>query len=626
LRIEYEQCCSVDEATERNRSGQTEELSATDSVGENDGAFLNFGLHSGAKASLFARLFASLPSLTALHTSWFHPLLILPFLPALPHLRALTFAGLLTFASLPWLARCAHLRDLLLDFFIAEDELRREWIAVPRFDSPTVHAIRSQQEEEEEEGNGVAQAAQAAASVFPSPTPPPPLASPTATRSADVNISFFLFHALARLPELRNVQLQSTLQSRNCARVELKNLVLLQSLKHLNRLQVSSFFPSREEDPPHSPLSPSLPLSESLARVCLMLPQLRELILNIERQEDEEDEEDEEEEEEDTEKENDQEQVRPAVVSPASVPVAALSSAVVCPVVPLSSALRSSRLTKLGVWDGHAVLPSMDPPPCILTHLSPFLAAYRQLHSLTLIFCHVSQLRPLRFLADSLASLCLYFSHTVLGTTQRVAAREDAMAVTVGGSASIADHAAALADLATLASLHKLHWLIVHGSGDGRSCFTAHELIHLGNVVSSLPRLRNVHLENQASLTPSVWRAWRAQRVGFPHIASLSFKDCSQLGAEGVQLILHAIAEDRKRAQESPLSLAQQPLQCGQEDERLLANLCDLNVLSTFDAATESPLSLQRARAALCSLRETEAHSAQRIHIHHALMRNQDMQ
>ena len=672
LRLEYEQECSFDEEQQRNkcaghaRSDQ-QRLQALEDPHDDPLIFYNFSHYSAAKARLMSRLFDTLPSLTSLQTAWFHPLLVLPFHSSVPHLQTLHFAGLLTYSSLPPLSRFANVQHLLIDFFVHEEELRREWKGEPQLDDAAgiVGGICSIEEEEA----AAARAAEAGATAVPNThAAPAALSSPDATRSSDVDVSFYLFHALARLTQLRSLQLQSTLQDRNCCRVDWNNFTLLQSLTHLWRLQFSVFLPPTSSGATASGASPapSLSLSRALDRLCDTLPQLEDVIVNIERMEDaemggdvDEEEEGEEEEEAGEDDDDDANAALAAAIHASSIDIAQSSPSAPAPSATVSFASetaavasispgirhhalapytpathRMRRLKKLGIWDGHASACVFDGeedggeqigPPCILTHLAPFLGSYPHLRSVSLIFCHVNQLRPLQLLAHSLVSLCLYFTETSAVAEPATLASDDDGAELVATSDP---------NISALSSLQNLHWLILHGTGARSACFTAGQLVQLGAVVNALPRLRNWRLEHQPAMTSAVWRSWtrpaEGQRLRFPSLTGLSFKDCTSLGLAGAAEVVEDVAAsvrqcagagvaassmDAASASGAPSSL---PLP-------LLPGLVDLNLVHTSSADDdESEGNDTRLRAALAALRLAQSASARHVHVHHSLGRLRD--
>lgn len=754
LRLEYQQECAFDEEEQRKRCGaQTNDAVVASDDGGDPLAFYNFSRFSPAKSTLMRRLWHSLPSLIFLQLAWFHPLLVLPFHAAMPQLQTLHFAGLLTYDSLPSLARFSSLQHLLLDFHVEEEELRREWKGEPRLDEQLA-GIRTTEED----------AALAAAASFAVPAThaaPQPLEEPDEHSSKDVDVSFYVFHALARLRELRSIQLQSTLQERNCCRVDWDNFTLLQPLAQLTRLQFSCFVPpSVNAEPsstvlappvssglsltqlklapnlvdavtplvylgskqantpalrsllgfthvvqisglPHTHLAglpeppvhaegrhlyvqldddegamladhlpaffdfmatcdekkghrvlvhcdagvsrsasfviaylmrthgmslrsaldhvqqsrpviepnlgfrsqlaaleltwrrpvasavppPSVDLSWELDRLCETLPQLQDVIVNIERREEYENDEGEDEEDdgEDEAEEKETATKQANALKPSTAPLVRLSSRVLAPYV--LSSCRPRRLKKLGVWDGHASATS-DGAQCILTNLAPFLTSFPKLHSLSLIFCHVATLLPLSTLADSLVSLCLYFTQTP---------QTDAADPTI----QTADR-----NIAALSSLRNLHWLILHGTGDPQTCLSVGQLLQLGSVVSSLPRLRNCRVEHQPAMSATVWHGWMERGLCFPHLCSLSFKDCSGLGVEGVLAVLHAVMRSLADDAASSASPALLPL------------LVDLNVVhawSALDASNAESASI----ASACSLvRAAESRALRHVQLH----------
>ena len=728
------------------------------------------------------RLWHSLPSLTFLQLAWFHPLLLLPFHSSLPQLRTLHFAGLLTFDSLGPLARFSSLQHLLLDFFVEEEELRREWKGEPRLDQ--VEEIGGIKSAEEEEAEMRAAAAAASLAVPSTHAAPVPLADPDANSSNDVDVSFYVFSALARLTELRTIQLQSTLQERNCCRVDWNNFTLLCPLSHLFRIQFSCFIPpspsltaaaltvpfksalslsdealvaadggrsrthlqlypnmvdsitellylgskqantpslraslgfthvvqisgmpastqpTTQEDgtPVHAPgrhlyiqlndhedaslqphlttfkqfmsqchahlghrvlvhcdagvsrsaslviaflmhsqqmtfvdalahvqrcrpsVSPnrgflrqlrrldrdsptratrSVDLSFELDRLCDTLPQLQDVIVNIERREDSEaaDEDDEEEKDEDSEDSSaDTTEEQPSASASQSTPAPTPVRRVPLVLAPYSLAThRARRLKKLGVWDGHATADD-GASQCILTNLSPFLASFPRLHSLSFIFAHVATMMPLQLLSESLVSLCLYFSSTPSSPATVAAAPDDAL--DPNPLAEACDP-----NISALASLRNLHWLILHGTGVESTCLSFSQLLQLGGVIDRMPRLRNCRLEHQPAMNAQVWTHWTKRSsspLRFTNLHSLSFKDCSKLGEEGVLAVLGDVT--RTVPEEEPM---------------LLPALVDLNLVNTAPDLS-LPDSSARVFAALDLLRRSESTTAHHLHVHHS--------
>lgn len=773
LRLEYQQECDFDEDKQRKLCG-AQPVAAAEFDAADDGsdplAFYNFSHYSVAKAKLMRRFWHSMPSLTFLQLAWFHPLLVLPFHAALPQLHTLHFAGLLTFDSLPSLARFSSLQHLLLDFFVQEEELRREWKGELRLDDE-VGAIRSAEED-------AAIAAAARLAVPATHAAPLPLEVPDANSSKDVDVSFYVFHALARLTQLRSIQLQSTLQERNCCRVDWDNFTLLQPLSKLIRLQFSCFVPpishtgaqpaflapplppepsglslaqlklspnlvdavtplvflgSKQANTlalraslgfthvvqisglPHAHLAdlpeppvhqdgrhhyvqldddeeatladhlpaffdfmaacdekkghrvlvhcdagvsrsasfviawlmhtygmslqsalervqqsrpaidinrgfrsqlaalestwrhdaapaPSVDLSWELDRLCETLPQLQDVIVNIERREEYENEEEQDDNDDDENEDNEDAEDDETTEAPCKQAKIALNTAVGSHApLPLRRVLapyvvslsRPRRLKKLGVWDGHASS-SSDGSQCILTNLAPFLTSFPKLHSLSLIFCHVSTMLPISRLADSLVSLCLYFTQT-----PRFAAADPTVETTDS-------------NISALSSLRNLSWLILHGTGDLSTCLSAGQLLQLGSVVNALPRLRNCRIEHQPAMSEDVWNGWLDRDLLFPHLCSLSFKDCSGLGVEGVLAVLHAVL----------LSLTNDAAPSSSAPA-LLPLLVDLNVvhacpgLDTSDAASASRFSARSLiRDAESQIRAAEARTLRHVELH----------
>jgi len=589
---------------------QTEELDHDNNDGDNDDESdefdvnlreMHFGHYSEQSSALCARLFRSLPSLTALTCSYFHPLVVFPHCATLP-LTSLNWSGLLTLSSLPHLARLSTLQHLELDFYVEEQEMKREW--------------RGESDIDQQLPRSITDAYEAAGMEASLPSPPPD--RPSSSSYASSTASFYLFHALARLTDLRSLQLQSTLEDRNFCLVDFSSFALLQSLTNLERVQFSSFFSQGDEQmlparvwsqhdegegqgEGQGQTMQFSDLSLHLYRLTQQLPSLKDVILNIERvprdnameREDEDGEEEDENDDEDEDESGESalpqrrssapqhqtssavmQVTQPSVQIPTSLDDATSSSASSLASTSRSCSLPADaaslthkcQLRKLGVWDGHvltragdALIPGSSTHPlpsdayCALTQLKPFIEAHPRIEQFSLIFCHLATFQPLQLLSQSLRTLCLYFSHTMHDSA----------------SAAVDDWLTAPLDpnIAALSCCTNLSYLILHGTGRPSSCMSRAQLLQLGRLIDDrMPRLRNLRIEHQSEMGLEVWNEWirptsHAQRcehdsskegasislspspVRFRSLHSLSFKDCSNFGLNGVTRIVEDLCD-----------------------------------------------------------------------------------